>query len=292
MSAEAFKRSRKSCRTDKTKSSSLPTFSPIKSAHTGFNKRRNTLPRPYRRSSSGCKVLKGQVCLFRHIRLLRSMTDAPAGKSFLTGLVPAKLSDPEYKSLRVASLSLDDLYLDHDAQTALSRAHSRNALLLGRGPPGTHDLPLAEQVLQGLKSINDDSNEALTVEIPEYDKSLFDGEGDRKKETRTVRGPIDLVILEGWMTGFRPLAPSALEQRYTEEASSSKKRDEQSTGTHVDTLAKRAAPFFSDHPLESLIEINEALERYEDLWDMLDAFVELRPENLGFVWGWRLEVRS
>lgn len=204
--------------------------------------------------------------------------------------MPEALATPEYKSLKVASLSLDDLYLRHEDQTAFARAHPQNALLKGRGPPGTHDLPLAEEVLGGLARLNEDSNEAMEVLLPDYDKSLFGGEGDRKAEGRRVQGPGDIVIFEGWMTGFRPLPPSELEERHKKASSSHKSIV--SASSHPDDLAKRTEPFFADQPLESLRQINEALQDYEPIWDRLQAFIELRPEDSSFVWGWRLEVRS
>ena len=42
--------------------------------------------------------------------------------------------------------------------------------------------------------------------IPQYDKSLNQGKGDRSdpKYFKKVQGPIDLVIVEGWMLGYKP----------------------------------------------------------------------------------------
>ena len=50
------------------------------------------------------------------------------------------------------------------------------------------------------------------VFIPQYNKSLNNGKGDRDDPSkfRKVDGPIDLVIVEGWMLGFKPA--SSLEQ--------------------------------------------------------------------------------
>ena len=44
------------------------------------------------------------------------------------------------------------------------------------------------------------------VVVPVYDKSARDGRGDRAPRTswRRVQGPWEVVILEGWMLGFRP----------------------------------------------------------------------------------------
>ena len=42
------------------------------------------------------------------------------------------------------------------------------------------------------------------VEIPRYDKSAYNGKGDRAKQSEwmKMKGPLDLVIVEGWMLGF------------------------------------------------------------------------------------------
>ena len=53
-----------------------------------------------------------------------------------------------------------------------------------------------------MKECGQDQN----VFIPQYDKSLNNGKGDRADPSkfRKVEGPIDLVIVEGWMLGFKP----------------------------------------------------------------------------------------
>ena len=45
------------------------------------------------------------------------------------------------------------------------------------------------------------------IQIPRYDKSAYGGKGDRAKldEWATMQGPLDLVIVEGWMLGFSPV---------------------------------------------------------------------------------------
>src|SRR6201999_4284528 len=58
-----------------------------------------------------------------------------SGKTHLTtGLTRLLASDPH--ALRVASLSIDDLYLTHDELVALARANPHNTLWAGRGQPG------------------------------------------------------------------------------------------------------------------------------------------------------------
>lgn len=66
---------------------------------------------------------------------------------------------------------------------------------------GTHDLSLAYHTLDILATIQDSSQE---IALPRYDKSLQNGRGDRAPVDvwPIIKGPIDIVLLEGWMLGF------------------------------------------------------------------------------------------
>jgi Predicted kinase len=98
------------------------------------------------------------------------------------------------------TLSLDDIYLDHANQVALAQAHPSNPLLQHRGQPSTHDLALGEEVFASLAA------ERPTA-IPQYDKSAFEGQGDRvpKAEWKTVnekgQDKVKVVILKGGVSG-------------------------------------------------------------------------------------------
>ena len=50
-------------------------------------------------------------------------------------------------------------------------------------------------------------------------------------------------------------------------------------------------PFFLEHSLQHLRTVERNLREYTDLWSYIDTFVQLKPERLGYVWEWRLEVR-
>ncbi|KAI5288674.1 hypothetical protein KEM54_005018 [Ascosphaera aggregata] len=125
-----------------------------------------------------------------------------AGKTTFVNSLRSNLSSPPL-NYRTISFSLDDLYLTHAEQLSLARSHSSNPLLQHRGQPGTHDIPLAEHIIRQLKA-----NQPVT--IPVYDKSAFNGEGDRcHDESRWIQlnnkgdPPLNVVILEGWCLGFR-----------------------------------------------------------------------------------------
>ena len=224
----------------------------------------------------GSKARKDQVDIARHAQM--SVLMVLSGKSYLTDLLPRVLAAPPH-NLCLASLSLDDLYLPHTELAALSLQYPKNKLLNGRGQPGTHDLPVAKSVFQALANINESGQ---TVSLPVYDKSRFSGKGDRSENTVSVKGPIDLVIFEGWCTGFQSLSTDQLPQKYNMAKSDPKAY----SSKHLDY----EKPFFLNHGLDHLEQVNSMLEEYETgLWQYLDCFVQLKPESMGYVWKWRLQ---
>ena len=79
-----------------------------------------------------------------------------------------------------------------------------NGLFQVRGNAGTHDLALGKKTLQELQDAGTSGTE---VRIPSYDKAAHNGKGDRKDpaDWDVVKGPVDVVLFEGWMFGFREL---------------------------------------------------------------------------------------
>lgn len=105
----------------------------------------------------------------------------------------------EARGLRVAILSLDDLYLPIEDRQALAR--EVHPLLRTRGVPGTHDVALGLKVLDGLAG---DGPTAL----PRFDKAA-----DTRAPVEAwpvVEGPVDVVLFEGWCVGARPQPDKAL----------------------------------------------------------------------------------
>jgi D-glycerate 3-kinase len=103
----------------------------------------------------------------------------------------------EARGLKVARLSLDDLYLTHAERQVLA-AHI-HPLLATRGVPGTHDVNLGLSVLDGL-------GRAGTTLLPRFDKAL-----DDRGEPLAFEGPADIILFEGWCVGARAQMPLALE---------------------------------------------------------------------------------
>lgn len=121
------------------------------------------------------------------------------GKSTLTARLVAAMGRA---GLRAVSVSIDDFYLTHAEQRALAAAHPGDRCLEHRGYPGTHDVELGDRVIRALAT-----QRGGAVEVPSYDKSAHDGRGDRAPVGALVEAPLDVVFVEGWMLGFRPLSP-------------------------------------------------------------------------------------
>lgn len=126
-------------------------------------------------------------------------------------------------------------------------------------------MSLASEVFQALK-------EGKEVKVPEYDKSAFNGAGDRVPSSRwrTVNKPgeakIGVVIFEGWCVGFRALSPSALQERVSKPSKTLK-----------------------SHSIQDLMFINEKLKGYEVINESFDAFIHIDAEETEWVYEWRLE---
>lgn len=201
-----------------------------------------------------------------------------SGKSYLASLLE---HSPKLEHLKIANLSLDDLYLPHDQLVRLAESNPNNSLLSGRGQAGTHDLELGINVLRALK----ESNNNTRVDLPRFDKSLFQGQGDRvpKEQFRTIKGKVDLVLFEGWMNGFQPVSPSSELDAILNLEHSDQRR--QAFG-----IRPQEELFLEQYSHEVLERLNRDLEPYCELWNLVDAWVELKPQQLGYVWEWRLEV--
>ena len=117
------------------------------------------------------------------------------GKSTLSGQVADLAAD---QGRKVVSLSIDDFYLGHAARQRLGR--EIHPLCATRGVPGTHDVALACDVLDGLVA-------GRPTALPRFDKIA----DDRLPESDwPVVDHADLVILEGWFLKVPPEDADAL----------------------------------------------------------------------------------
>ncbi len=166
------------------------------------------------------------------------------GKSTLSKQIVHKLNS---EGIATVCISVDDFYLTHQDQKKMAD-ESQNPYWQERGYPGTHDLQLGAKILESLK------NQKSTL-IPVYNKSAFQGEGDRcpEEDWKSISSPQDVVILEGWMLGFQPI----------------------------------------DQPLPKPLQaINSILAKYDQWNQYLDIFLYLKPLDLSFVVDWRIEAEK
>ena len=178
-----------------------------------------------------------------------------SGKSTLAPILKRLL---EERGLTVAMLSLDDFYLPLDAREALAR--TVHPLLKTRGVPGTHDLDLALQVLVGLQREG-------TVSLPAFDKARDDRRPP--SEWAQVRGPVDVILFEGWCVGALPQPEESLALPLN-----SLEREEDADGTwrHY---------------------VNDALAgAYQSLFRQIDFLILLAAPGFDIVYRWRLEQEN
>lgn len=140
---------------------------------------------------------------------------------------------------------------------------------------GTHDLQLARQLFEALRG-------GKETKIPQYDKSAFNGQGDRVSSSKweSVNGlgqpKAQVIIFEGWCVGFRALSEAEVEHKQNSAAGKASKTPS--------TLAK--------HRLEDLLFVNEKLRGYDIMTNCFDAFIHIDAEETGYVYDWRLQQEA
>lgn len=203
-----------------------------------------------------------------------------SGKSTWANKIAASLRQKH--SLKVIVLSLDDLYLDHNHLLLLRENNRDNKLLRTRGQPGSHDTALAHWFFEALAS------QTNPLPIPAFDKSKFNGQGDRvpraEWEEIDTETPIDVLIFEGWCVGFQPLPQEELNGKWESAKLARGNVQEEVEELSIKTL--------SDHSLESLSTINDNLRRYCDTFmgpQYFDCFIHLDTDDLRNVYRWRMQ---
>ncbi|RZB84690.1 D-glycerate 3-kinase, chloroplastic isoform B [Glycine soja] len=154
-----------------------------------------------------------------------------------------------------ATVSIDDFYLTAEGQNKLREANPGNALLELRGNAGSHDLAFSVETLTALTKL---TREGMKLKLPRYDKSAFNGRGDRADPSTwsEVEGPLTVVLFEGWMLGFKPLPVDAVK--------------------------------VVDPQLET---VNKNLEAYYDAWDKyIKSWIVIKIKNPNCVFQWRLQA--
>ncbi|TGO23518.1 hypothetical protein BPAE_0129g00010 [Botrytis paeoniae] len=183
---------------------------------------------------------------------------------------------------RVIVCSLDDFYHDHETLVKIKNRNRDNGLLQVRGQPGTHDEALVSQFFQSLTT--------GIVKTPAFDKSRFQGEGDRvpEEDWRSLHHPHPHQNRDALKSGGRH--HRSLERDELERKWESAQKEPQTTRLGED--ATFPTNTLQTHPLCHLEIINDNLRRYNTTFmnpANFDALIHLDTEELANVYRWRIE---
>lgn len=174
------------------------------------------------------------------------------GKTTMCQVLSLVLQQLGYRTL---SLSLDDLYKSYSDRLLLTQQDPR---LIWRGPPGTHDLDL------GLKVLDQIRQGESPVSVPRFDKSAYNGAGDRT--TPEIVTDIDIVLFEGWFVGVKPIDP--------------------------DVFNHAPPPIFTEQDRVFARDMNQRLSDYLPLWERLDSLMVLYPTDYRCSMTWRKQAEQ
>ncbi|WP_017305839.1 hypothetical protein [Spirulina subsalsa] len=175
-----------------------------------------------------------------------------SGKTTLTAVIRLILEHLNYTSV---GFSLDDLYKSYVQRQQLQQQDPR---LIWRGPPGTHDVEIGVELLDGLRQ----PKRRKPVIVPRFDKSAWGGAGD--KATPEMIDPVDIVLFEGWFVGVRPIDPREFDQA--------------------------PPPIITPEDRHFAWDMNDRLMEYVPLWHRLDRLMILYPVDYRFSKQWRREA--
>ncbi|MEA5512104.1 glycerate kinase [Crocosphaera sp. UHCC 0190] len=176
------------------------------------------------------------------------------GKTTLSTIIRLILKQLGYTTI---DISLDDLYKTYAERQKLKAIDPR---LIWRGPPGTHDIELGIKVLNQLR----DPHNSQPISIPRFDKSLWNGQGDRI-EPEIIK-QADIILFEGWFLGVSPI-------------------DETNFNNSPD-------PIKTEEDRQFAKDINQKLKDYLPLWKPLDSLMVLYPLDYHFSKEWRKEAEQ
>ncbi len=189
----------------------------------------------------------------RNAPLLVGLSGLPgSGKSTLAA---ALVDEARRHGVEAQRLSLDDFYLGRATRRRLAR--DVHPLLLTRGVPGTHDLPLLRDTLRALAR----ASARRPVRLPRFDK----GRDTRQPPSRwpRVTRPPRLVILEGWCLGMPPQTTAQLQRP-------------------VNALERHA-----DADGRWRLHVNAQLRRYQPLWQAPALRIWLHAPGFACARRWR-----
>ncbi len=174
------------------------------------------------------------------------------GKTTLAKILTQILITWGYPTIQI---SLDDLYKTYADRQQLKQKHPD---LIWRGPPGTHDFDLGIRVLQQFRQRD------FPVVVPRFDKSLWNGEGDRISPELITTA--EIILFEGWFVGIRPID---------------------------DNLFTTAPPpIISENDRDFARRMNQSLHSYLPLWHQLDRLMVIHPTDYRMSLTWRKQAEQ
>ena len=150
---------------------------------------------------------------------------------------------------KLSVISIDDFYLPSEE---MEFAIKNNPWNVSRGFPGSHSIDLMKEKLLKWKTDGQ-------LNVPVFDKSLRKGLGDRAHWRE--ESP-DLLIIEGWFLGVKPLS------------------------IDLDNSEKISPPL-SVFESSYRNKIQNNLDQYSDVWDMIDQIWHLKPLKFEYFNEWK-----
>lgn len=173
-----------------------------------------------------------------------------SGKSTLAEGLTQRLTA---RGLKAATLSIDDLYLSHAERARLGEIV--HPLFATRGVPGTHDTAAGVRLLDAVRAGAD-------VMLPRFDKAT----DDPSPVGTPVKGPLDVLVFEGWCVGARA-------------------QDDATLDAPINALEAERDP---DGTWRRCVNLALATD-YADLFARIDRLVLLAAPGFEIVRNWRIQ---
>ena len=150
---------------------------------------------------------------------------------------------------KISVISIDDFYLPSNE---MKLAIKDNPWNVSRGFPGSHSVKLMHEKLLKWKKHGE-------LNVPVFDKSLRKGLGDR---SHWRSDNPDLLIIEGWFLGIKPLS--------------------------IDVNDKRIiSAELSSSEFSYILNIQNNLKEYLDVWNLIDNIWHLKPLKFEYMNIWK-----
>ena len=198
------------------------------------------------------KTSKSYIELFKQIKNKKTLMIAGSqgsGKSTLSMQIKKYFKEFYFKN--VAILSIDDFYLSSHQRKQLAKKFKSN-LFDTRGVPSTHNLELLIETVNKLK------RNKFPVYIPIFDKVT-----DNKKKYKRKINKADLIILEGWCVGSKPIDIEYLKK-------------------NINDLEK-----INDPNMIWRTAYNKSLVEYQKLFNKFNCYIFIKLPNWQYVINWK-----